>query len=74
MARSRLAFTRRRLATGSGACAAFAVDYAHAVWDRLNPIGRDGITLILRTILSAPELAAELLVLADRQPARSEGR
>lgn len=50
------------------------VDYAHAVWDRLNLIGRDGITLILRTILSAPELAAELLVLADRQPARSEGR
>ncbi|MFG2629991.1 hypothetical protein [Streptomyces sp. NPDC048473] len=42
---------------------------AHAVWDRLNPIERDGITSILRTILSAPDLAAELLALADRQPA-----
>ncbi|RPK23567.1 hypothetical protein EES37_38070 [Streptomyces sp. ADI91-18] len=47
---------------------------AHAVWDRLNPIERDGITSILRTILSAPELAAELLALADRQPAEGEGR
>ncbi|GHB29632.1 hypothetical protein [Streptomyces chryseus] len=47
---------------------------AHAVWDRLNPIERDGITSILRTILSAPELAAELLALADRQSAGGEGR
>ncbi|WP_329449297.1 hypothetical protein OG906_42720 (plasmid) [Streptomyces sp. NBC_01426] len=47
---------------------------AHAVWDRLNPIERDGITSILRTILSAPELAAELLALADRQPTGDEGR
>lgn len=47
---------------------------AHAVWDRLNPIERDGITSILRTILAAPDLAVELLALADRQPAGSEGR
>jgi hypothetical protein len=47
---------------------------AHAVWDRLNPIERDGITSILRTILAAPELAAELLVLADRKSAGGEGR
>jgi len=38
---------------------------AHAVWDRLNPIERDGIASILRTILSAPGLAVELLALAD---------
>ncbi|MFE9404784.1 hypothetical protein ACFYNY_23965 [Streptomyces sp. NPDC006530] len=47
---------------------------AHAVWDRLNSIERSGITSILRTILSAPELAAELLALADRQTAGGEGR
>ncbi|MEU6055372.1 hypothetical protein ABZ829_33705 [Streptomyces xanthochromogenes] len=47
---------------------------AHAVWDRLNAIERDGIASILRTILSAPELAAELLALADRQPAGGEDR
>ncbi|MFB8030600.1 MULTISPECIES: hypothetical protein [unclassified Streptomyces] len=38
---------------------------AHAVWDRLNSIERDGIASILRTVLSAPELAVELLALAD---------
>ncbi|MFI5945919.1 hypothetical protein ACIBCB_37490 [Streptomyces uncialis] len=42
---------------------------AHAVWDRLNAIERSGITSILRTVMSAPDLAAELLVLADRPPA-----
>ncbi|MEW2078797.1 hypothetical protein AB0941_35255 [Streptomyces sp. NPDC013433] len=48
---------------------------AHAVWDRLNPIERDGLTSILRTILSAPDLAAELLALADRQrPAGGDSR
>ncbi|WUT01730.1 hypothetical protein OHA46_33780 (plasmid) [Streptomyces sp. NBC_00708] len=47
---------------------------AHAVWDRLNPIERDGITSILRTILSAPDLAVELLALADRQPTEGDGR
>ncbi|GAA0897983.1 MULTISPECIES: hypothetical protein [Streptomyces violaceusniger group] len=40
---------------------------AHTVWDRLNPIERDGLVSILRTILSAPDLAVELLALADRQ-------
>ncbi len=40
---------------------------AHAVWDGLNTIERDGLTSILRTILSAPDLAVELLALADRQ-------
>nr|WTB12131.1 hypothetical protein OG546_50135 [Streptomyces antimycoticus] len=39
---------------------------AHTVWDRLNPIERDGLISILRTVLSAPDLAAELLDLADR--------
>ncbi|WP_331734012.1 hypothetical protein OG345_40990 (plasmid) [Streptomyces sp. NBC_01220] len=47
---------------------------ARAVWDRLNPIERDGITSIVRTILSAPDLAAELLVLADRSPTEGEDR
>ncbi|WP_333746242.1 hypothetical protein [Streptomyces sp. IBSBF 2950] len=40
---------------------------AHAVWDRLNPIERDGFVSILRTILSAPELGFAFLALADRQ-------
>ncbi|WP_331725504.1 hypothetical protein OG596_38205 (plasmid) [Streptomyces sp. NBC_01102] len=47
---------------------------AHDVWDRLNSIERDGIASILRTILSAPELAVELLVLADRPQIGGEGR
>ncbi|MEU4799456.1 hypothetical protein [Streptomyces sp. NPDC023327] len=47
---------------------------AHLVWDRLNPIERDGLASILRTILSAPELTAELLALADRQPTEGESR
>ncbi|MFI5808388.1 hypothetical protein [Streptomyces sp. NPDC051561] len=47
---------------------------AHAVWDRLNPIERDGIASVLRTILSAPDLAVELLALADRPPAGGEDR
>ncbi|WP_405826393.1 hypothetical protein [Streptomyces sp. NBC_00838] len=38
-----------------------------SVWDRLNPTWRGGCASILRTILSAPELAAELLAFADRQ-------
>jgi hypothetical protein len=40
---------------------------AHALWDRLNPIERDGFASILRTILSAPALGFEFLALADRQ-------
>ncbi|MDP9954288.1 MULTISPECIES: hypothetical protein [Streptomyces] len=47
---------------------------AHAVWGRLNPIERDGLASILRTILAAPDLAAELLALADRQSAGGEDR
>ncbi|MCX4902368.1 hypothetical protein [Streptomyces sp. NBC_00892] len=47
---------------------------AHAVWDQHNTIERDGITSILRTILSAPELAAELLALADRPPTGDGGQ
>ena len=43
---------------------------ARAVWDRLNPIERDGLVSILRTVLSAPDLGAEILALADRHPAR----
>ncbi|MEU9157985.1 hypothetical protein AB0D59_47545 [Streptomyces sp. NPDC048417] len=45
---------------------------AHAVWDRLNTIERDGFVSILRTILSAPELGFEFLALADRLH-RTEG-
>ncbi|MFF2902370.1 hypothetical protein [Streptomyces sp. NPDC057966] len=47
---------------------------AHAVWDGLNPIERDGLASILRTILAAPDLAAELLALADQQPTERDGR
>ncbi|WP_331763957.1 hypothetical protein [Streptomyces cyaneofuscatus] len=54
--------------------AAGAHQDAHAVWDRLNAIERSGITTILRTVLSVPDLAAELLALADRQPAGSGDR
>ncbi|MFE9770021.1 hypothetical protein ACFYPC_36775 [Streptomyces sp. NPDC005808] len=44
---------------------------AHGVWDRLDPIERDGFASILRVILSAPELGAEFLALVDRMKARS---
>ncbi|MFF8919139.1 hypothetical protein ACF08M_39080 [Streptomyces sp. NPDC015032] len=47
---------------------------AHAVWDRLSPIERDGLASILRTILAEPDLALELLALADRQPTECDGR
>lgn len=40
---------------------------AHTVWDGLDPIERDGFLPILRTFLSVPDLATELLVVADRQ-------
>lgn len=43
---------------------------AHTVWDGMDPIAeRDGFISILRVIMSAPELAVELLALADRQQA-----
>ncbi|MFD4543563.1 hypothetical protein [Streptomyces bauhiniae] len=47
---------------------------AHAVWDRLNPVERDGFASILRTILSAPGLAVEFLALADRQATGGDSR
>lgn len=40
---------------------------AHVVFDRLNPIERDGFASILRIILADLELAAELLALIERQ-------
>ncbi|WP_019074397.1 hypothetical protein [Streptomyces hokutonensis] len=46
---------------------------AHALWDRLNPIERDGLVSILRTILSAPALGFEFLALADRQQHTGDG-
>ncbi|MFD3933420.1 hypothetical protein [Streptomyces sp. NPDC058614] len=46
---------------------------AHALWDRLDPIERDGFASILRVILSAPELGAEFLALADRMKAPAGG-
>lgn len=46
---------------------------AHAVWDRLDPIARDGFASILRVILSAAELGAEFLALADRMKIRAGG-
>ncbi|AVH61834.1 MULTISPECIES: hypothetical protein [Streptomyces] len=39
---------------------------AHAVWDRLNPIERDGFASILRVILASADLGAEFLAIADR--------
>ncbi len=42
------------------------------MWDRLNPIERDGLASILRTVLAVPALAVELLALADRQQADSQ--
>ncbi|MFG3532765.1 hypothetical protein ACGF8B_39565 [Streptomyces sp. NPDC047917] len=48
---------------------------AHAVWDRLNPTERDGLVSILRIITSAPDLAVELLALADKQhPPRDDAQ
>ncbi|MGW2109512.1 hypothetical protein [Streptomyces sp. NPDC001948] len=47
---------------------------AHEVWDRLNPTERRGFISILRIIMSAPELATELLALADRQPPECDDR
>lgn len=58
---------RTTTAEGDHLQAVAAHQNAHAVWDRLNPIERDGFISILRTILSAPGLAAELVALADRQ-------
>ncbi|MGW5353420.1 hypothetical protein ACWERV_23275 [Streptomyces sp. NPDC004031] len=46
---------------------------AHAVWDRLAPVERDGLVAILRTVLAAPDLAVQLLVLADRQQQPAAG-
>jgi len=40
---------------------------AHALWDRLNPIERDGLASILRVILPAQEFGTAFLALADRQ-------
>lgn len=40
---------------------------AHAVWDRLNTMERDALVWVLRTVLAAPDLAVEILALADRQ-------
>ncbi|WP_037733236.1 hypothetical protein [Streptomyces megasporus] len=39
---------------------------AHALWDRLNPIEREGLASILRVILAAPDLGTEFLALMDR--------
>ncbi|MGW2050806.1 hypothetical protein ACWCPF_37380 [Streptomyces sp. NPDC001858] len=40
---------------------------AHAVWDRLNSIERDGLASILRVVLADPDLGLEFLALADHQ-------
>ncbi|MFJ7201047.1 MULTISPECIES: hypothetical protein [unclassified Streptomyces] len=40
---------------------------AHEVWDRLDATERRGFISILRVVMSAPDLAVELLALADRQ-------
>ncbi|MEU3620084.1 hypothetical protein ABZ725_48570 [Streptomyces sp. NPDC006872] len=39
---------------------------AHAVWDGLNPVERDGFASILRVILASADLGAEFLAIADR--------
>jgi hypothetical protein len=41
---------------------------AHAVWDRLNPIERDGLASILRVLLADVDLGKEFLALMDNQP------
>ncbi|MER0443227.1 hypothetical protein ABR738_01305 [Streptomyces sp. Edi4] len=41
---------------------------AHLVLDRLNPIERDGLVSILRTVLAAPELGTEVLAVVDAPP------
>jgi Family of unknown function (DUF6237) len=46
---------------------------AHAVWDRLVPVEREGFASILRVILSAPELGAEFLSLAESQKPAGQG-
>jgi hypothetical protein len=46
---------------------------AHAVWDRLDPIERDGLVSILRTVLSAARLGFEVLAIADRQQPAAPG-
>lgn len=40
---------------------------AHAVWDHLNPIERDGFASILRVLLADPDLGREFLALMDNQ-------
>lgn len=40
---------------------------AHAVWDRLNSIERDGLASILRVVLADPDLGREFLALVDHQ-------
>lgn len=40
---------------------------AHTVMDRLNPIEREGLASILRTVLAAPDLGTEFLALIDRE-------
>ncbi|MFB7867313.1 hypothetical protein [Streptomyces sp. NPDC056069] len=37
---------------------------AHDVWERLDPIERDGFVAVLREIFSVPELCQELIALA----------
>ncbi|WP_432158826.1 hypothetical protein [Streptomyces sp. bgisy153] len=41
---------------------------AHAVWDRLNPIERDGLASILRVLLADVGFGREFLALMDSQP------
>lgn len=43
---------------------------AHAVWDRLSPVERDGFIAVLREIFSAPDLSQELMVLAHAESQR----
>jgi hypothetical protein len=40
---------------------------AHTVWDRLNPIERDGLASILRVVLTDADLGREFLALIDLQ-------
>lgn len=43
---------------------------AHTVWDRLNPIERDGLASILRVLLADGDLGREFLALMEiQQPA-----
>lgn len=47
---------------------------AHALVARLHPVERDGLASVLRTVLPAANLCAELLAVIDRQAGEDAAR